>query len=207
MSTIVDWADVIKFEGITYLVSDSDVGRPLKEEDLGPKFAEVRFRLQDNVNDPGYKTKNGDAGYLEPGTPVYEVKGYEPSFRLAAYDGKTLKLYEVTSNPKAEEVSDYLDIEGKVRYIGVNSDFDGTTELAAIRDREEVRSLVSMVMEAPLEVEPGSFDDNGKVYFLAFYLEDGTATLQAYYADLNAMYLGITLPEKFRQTIERSLRG
>ena len=66
-----------------------------------------------------------------------------------------------------------LDIKGKVRYIGVNSSIDGTTELAAIRDPEEVHSLVSMVMEAPLERAPGSFDDSGKVYFLAFYLEDG----------------------------------
>ena len=93
IGAIVDWADVLKFDGITYLATHSDVGRPLKKEDLGPKVAEVRFRLQGNVNDPEYRTKNGDAGYLDPGTPVYVVKGYDPSFRLAAYDGKTLKLY------------------------------------------------------------------------------------------------------------------
>jgi hypothetical protein len=167
----------------------------------------VRFRLQGNANDPEYRAKNGDAGYLDPSTPVYVVRGYDPSFRLAAYDGKTLKLYEVLTNPKAEEVSDLLDIKGKVRYIGVSSSIDGTTELAAIRHLEEVHSLVSMVMEAPLEKAPGSFDDSGKVYFLTFYLEDGTATVQTYYAALNAMYLGITLPEEFQKTIERSLRG
>ena len=207
IGAIVDWADVLKFDGITYLATYGDVGRPLKKEDLGPKFAEVRFRLQGNINDPEYRTKNGDAGYLDPGTPVYVVKGYDPSFRLAAYDGKTLKLYEVLTNPKAEEVSDLLDIKGKVRYIGVNGPKDHATELATIRDPEEVNSLVSVIMEAPLERAPGSFDDSGKVYFLVFYLEDGTATVQTYYADLNAMYLGLTLPEEFQKTIERSLRG
>lgn len=210
--TIVDWADTVKFEGITYLAADGGVGRPLRKEDLGPKFAEVQHKLQDNVNDPAYETKNGDAGFLEAGTPVYEVKGYDPSFRLAAYDdaygGKKLTLYEVMFNPKAKEASDYLDVEGKVRYIGVNSDFDGTTELAAIRDPEKVRSLVSMVMEAPLAAKPGSFgNENAKVYFIAFHLRDGTASVQTYYADEGKMYFGVTLPEEFRQTIDRSVRG
>jgi hypothetical protein len=36
IDAIVDWADVIKFNGITYLVTHSDVGRPLRKEDLGP---------------------------------------------------------------------------------------------------------------------------------------------------------------------------
>ncbi len=213
-STSIRWAEVIKFDDITYLATHSDAGRPLKKEDLGPKFAEVKHRLQGNVDDPGYRIKNGDAGYLNEGTPVYEVEGYDPSFRLAAYDGKAPKLYEVMMNPRAEEVSDLLDIEGKVRHIGVNGDFDGTSrELAAIKDREEVRSLVSMVVEAPLEVKPGSFDDNGKVYFLVFYLEDGTAMLQTYYADRDTMHLGgtthlgITLPEEFQRTIERAVKG
>ncbi len=217
---IVDWADIVKFEGITYLAASEagGVGRPLKKEDLGPKFAEVRHKLQDNVNDPAYETKNGDAGFLEPGTPVYEVEGYDPSFRLAAYDaygGKTLTLYEVMSNPKAKEASDYLDIEGKVRYIDIEAEVrfieprrgKGRVELATIRDREQVRSLVSMVMEAPLEVEPGSFDDNGKVYFIAFHLEDGTASVQTYYADEGKMYFGASLPKEFQETIERAVRG
>ncbi len=209
LGAIVDWADVIRFEGITYMAASEagGVGRPLRKEDLGPKFAEVKHRLQGNVDDPAYRTKNGDAGFLEAGTPVYEVKGYDPSFRLAAYDGKTLKLYEVVLNMRAEEVSDYLDIEGKVRYIGVYGDFDGTRKLGVIRDPEKVRYLVSTIMEASLQVEPGAMLDDGRVYFLAFHLEDGTATLQTYYADTGGMYLGISLPEKAQRAIERSVRG
>ncbi len=207
LGAIVDWADVIRFEGITYQAADSGVGRLLKEEDLGPKFAKVKHRLQDNVNEPAYIIKNGDAGYLDPGTPVYEMKGYDTSFRLVAYDGKALKLYEVVSNMRAAEVSDYLDIEGKVRHIGVYGDFDGTRKLGVIREPEKVRYLVSTIMEAPLEVEPGSIPEDGRVYFLAFHLEDGTATVQTYYADRGMMYMGISLPKKAQQTIERSVRG
>ena len=213
LGAIVDWADTIKFDGITYLAQDSGVGRPLQAQDLGPKFAELKHRLQANVNDPAYETRNGDAAFLEAGTPVYEVKGYDPSFRLAAYndihEGNNPTLYEVMGNPRADESSDYLDIEAKVRYIGVISSRDGKTELAAIRDREEVRSVVDMIMEAPLEVsEPGSFgDENAKVYLLAFHLEDGTASVQTYYADEGKMYFGVTLPEEFPETIERAVQG
>ena len=214
-SSIVDWADVIRFEGITYLAADSGVGRPLRKSDLGPKFAEVKLRLQDDANSQRCCIKNGDAAYLDVGTPVYEVNGYDPSFRLAANDGKALKLYEVLVNYRAEEGADYLDIEGKVRYIGIEADARWIeprpgikrTELAAIKNREEVRSLVATIMEAPLIVEPGSFPEDGKVYFLAFHLEDGTATVQTYYADRNGMYFGISLPEEFRRTIERAVSG
>lgn len=212
IAAIVDWSDTVKFGGVTYLMASgeaAEVGRPLKETDLGPKFAEVRHKLQDNVNDPAYEMKNGDAGFLKPGTPLYEVEGYDPSFRLAAYDaytGKTLTLYEVVSNPKAKEASDYLDIEGKVRYIGVNRDFDHRTRLAVIRDPEKVRSLVEMVMESPLQEKPGSFSDrNEKVYYLAFHLEDGTSSVQTYYPNEGKMYFGITLPEEFQEIIERAV--
>lgn len=85
-------------------------------------------------------------------------------------------------------------------------DFDGTRKLGEIRDPEKVRYLVSTIMEASLQVEPGAMLDDGKVYFLAFHLEDGTATVQTYYADTGGMYLGISLPEKAQDIIERSVR-
>lgn len=69
-SAIIDWANVIKFNGIQYLDTYDDVGRSLKKEDLGPKFAEVRFQLNGNVEDPNYRIKNGDAAFYPAGTPA-----------------------------------------------------------------------------------------------------------------------------------------
>ena len=65
-----------------------------------------------------------------------------------------------------------LDLAGKVRYIGVNSDFDGTTELAAIKQRKQVTTLVRAVLKAPV---PPSQVSEGESCILAFHLVDRTA--------------------------------
>jgi hypothetical protein len=36
----------------------------LTESDLGPVFATVAFKLEGNVQDPGYQMKNGDAAFI-----------------------------------------------------------------------------------------------------------------------------------------------
>jgi hypothetical protein len=41
------------------------------------------------------------AAYLDPGTPLYAVDGYRPSFRLAARREGRLVLYEAAENPSA----------------------------------------------------------------------------------------------------------
>jgi NAD(P)-dependent dehydrogenase (short-subunit alcohol dehydrogenase family) len=42
--------------------------------------------------DPNHQIQ--DAGFLDPGTAVYTMKGYAPSFRLTAYDQGRQTLYE-----------------------------------------------------------------------------------------------------------------
>jgi hypothetical protein len=61
----------------------------------------VRCKLADHiVEEPGGQL-DGDAAYLDPGTAVYAVRGYRPSFRLAARrEGKPV-LFEAAENPRA----------------------------------------------------------------------------------------------------------
>jgi hypothetical protein len=43
------------------------------------------------VCDPAYRPKDGDAAFLDKGTPIYQVKGYPPSEKLAArFQGKLI---------------------------------------------------------------------------------------------------------------------
>src|SRR5436190_21911876 len=84
-TTQIDWVNFIQFGGITYLANALHVGRPLQTSDLAPEFAKVRFKLEGNVHDPLYRTQDGDAAILAAGTSVYMVKGYAPTFRLAAH--------------------------------------------------------------------------------------------------------------------------
>lgn len=56
------------------------------KSDLGPVFATVTFKLDGNVHDLGYCGQDGDAAFLNARTKVYRVKGYSPTFRLAAHE-------------------------------------------------------------------------------------------------------------------------
>lgn len=201
----IDWVNFIKFGGITY-IGDLNQGRALKESDLGPEFAKVKFKLSGNVSDPGYHAQDGDAAYLNPGTPVYTVKGYKPTFRLAARDSDSnrLVLFEADTNPNAKQGADLLDIAGKVQYIGVNSEQDGKTELAAIKDPKQVTALVDIVLEAP--VDQNRPPQNEPQYFIAFHLEDGTTVTRQYGLHSGELSRGILLPKAFEVAVEQALQ-
>ncbi len=199
-TTIIDWVDFIRFQGITYLAVYSRVGRRLQESDLGPVFAAVRFKLSGNVNDPSYRSKDGDAAFLDPGTPVYAVQGYSTQFRLAAYQDSQPTLFEADTNPRAQKGADLLDIAGKVQYIGVNSEQDGVTELGAIKDPQQIAHLVEMVTNAPVNQSYQSPDTSR--YIIAFHLLDGTATVRAYWPTSGQLSRGILLPPAFATAVE-----
>jgi hypothetical protein len=200
--THIDWIDFIMFDGITYVAPaqyGAATGRPLRESDLGSEFARVTFKLDGNVRDPGYVTRDGDAAFIEPGTPVYAVKGYSTAFRLAAPSRGTLVLYEADTSPRATKGRDLLDLEGKVTYIGVNSEVDGTTEVGAIRDSAVVARLVQYVAEAP--VDQSRRDQEGERYFVAFHLVDGTAVTRSFSVRSSELSRGIMVPREFGEAL------
>jgi hypothetical protein len=82
-STTIDWVNFIQV-GSTQYVWGTLSTTELQESDLGRVYAQVKFKVSDNVCDPSYRLKDGDAAFLDPGTPIYQVKGQPPSEQLAA---------------------------------------------------------------------------------------------------------------------------
>ncbi len=195
---VIDWVDFIKFNDITYL-GGRDVQATFTEEDLY-YFDEIKFKVADNVNNPNYQSKNGDAAFLERGTLIYSISGYSPDFRLIAKTGTEMILYEADTNPHAKRGVDLLDISGKVEYIGVNSGIDGTTELVSIIEKGLVFQLVEMILEAPVDQTFRSHE--GTQYFIAFYLNDGTVVKRSYYIGSGNLQRGIMLPDEFGRIID-----
>jgi len=196
----IDWVNFIKFNDITYLrkVTTTDF---FQEEDL-VYFDKVRFKLADNVNQPSYGSKNGDAAYLEEGTPIYSIKGYSPDFRLIANTGTKILLYEADTNPHAEKGADLLDIGGKVEYIDINAS-DGKTNLASIKEESLVSSLVEMVLNAPVDQTFRS--SGGSQLFIVFHLTDGTVVKRSFWPDDGELSRGIMVPEEFVKIIKSNV--
>jgi hypothetical protein len=198
-----DYIDFVQHGGITYQAGTRPVsGRALRDGDLGALVAMVRCRLADHmVEDPGRRYLDGDAAYLDTGTALYAVKGYRPTFRLAARRDGELVLFEATENPRARTWADLLDLGGKVRWIGVN---DGSNRpRAAIRDRQQVGRLVELLLGSRVGEATACADDG---VFLAFHLDDATATTLGYSVHFRRLDCRDPLPQPFGAAIRAALR-
>ena len=84
------------FEGIRILDVTQYLAGPgapptIQESDLGPVVARVKFKVAGNVCDPNYRLKDGDAAFLDAGTPIYQINGQPAIEQLAArFDGRIL---------------------------------------------------------------------------------------------------------------------
>jgi hypothetical protein len=158
----------------------------------------VRLRSVVRANAPEsdpahtYRMRDGDAAFVPAGSPVFTVKGYRPSFRLAASHRGHLRLYEADAADGARTGADLLDLAGKVGYLSVNS---GRSELARIKDRPRVAELVGQVLAAP--VRPTSGQAGRRHCFVVFNLTDGTAVRRAFFPATGELMPGVFAPPAF----------
>ncbi len=200
---VIDWVNFVRFGGVTYLAS-FDTGRELQPADLGTPFATVHFRFAGNVHDPSRQTRDGDAAFLDAGTPVYRVNGYAPTFRLAARQEGRIMLFEADTNPHAKTGADLLDIGAKVQSIAVTDDTSGGAPVATLADTHLVTTLVSLLLAAPVDQSRQSAD-SGARYVLAFHLADGTQVSRVYLPDAHEVGRGIIVSDAFVSTIAAAL--
>jgi hypothetical protein len=196
-----DYRNVVKLNGITSTADRPVVGRTLGEGDLGPVHTRVRCSLGEKLDPTRGELQDGDAAYLEAGSPLSQVRGYRPSFRLAAGQDGRLVIFEADTNPGARAGRDLLDLEGKVGRISINSRADGTTELGAITDPRQVAAMVGMLLAGPVDqrIPPAG---EQPVWLLALHLGDGTATVRAYDAADRRGERGILVPRRFGELVE-----
>ena len=157
-------------------------------EDLGPELYRVAFRGSGYAG-PYYRYQDGDSTHLNPGTQVFEVKGYSPQFRLGTLEKGRAILYEADTNPSAKTGEDLLDIRGKVTAIDVLNDDKEMTILGTMDDEHAIERFVEMALEAP--VDQSSRDHGGPRYFLGFRLEDGTSVVRAFWLETGELSRGI----------------
>ena len=192
--TLAEWAHSVQFGGITYLAKGSWFGsmiangeRALTADDLGPELYRVAFRRVGYAG--SYRYQDGDATYLNPGTPVYAVKGYVPEFRLATLEEGRVTLFEADTNPLATTGEDLLDIRGKVTAIDILSEEDAKTVLGTIDGERPVERFAELVLESPVDQE--WWDHDGPRYFLGFRLADGTSVVRSFWLESGELSRGI----------------
>jgi hypothetical protein len=91
-NTQIEWVDFIQV-GSTQYLARLDPGSAVQESDMGSVYAKVKFKVSGSVCDPNYRLKDGDAAFLDPGTPIYQVNGFLPTQRLAVRTQGRLVVY------------------------------------------------------------------------------------------------------------------
>jgi len=184
----------------------------LSSQALGDVYDTVRFRLDGNVHETGYQGKDGDSAYLDAGTKVYRVQGYNSTFRLAAYSSgqqgaQELHYYDAQVNPRARTGADLLDIGGKVTSIGVASPQDKRTEVGTITDQQQVTALVQMVLDAPVDQSGVTAAQESTFYFVVFHLSDATVATRSFTPSIGFLDWDIHVPRAFGDAIMRAATG
>ncbi len=199
----IDWVDFIVLNDINYHRAYLD-NYKLEKDKVGKVIGKVEFTVANNIYNPKYKVKNGDAAFLEKGIKIYKLENYSTNFRVAVYTNNEWIIYEADNNPKAQMGEDLLDINNKVTRIGINSETDGKTELAAINDKATINRLVELVSNA--KVNQNNDNHNGERYFIKFYLDDGSFVNRSYWIESGELSRGIMLSEEFGDVIKDFLK-
>ena len=92
----IDWVNFIQV-GSTQFVAGPQSQTVLRESDLGPVYAHVKYKVSGNVCDPSYRPKDGDAAFLDPGTPIYVISGQSPAVELAARFSGQIVVYRAVA--------------------------------------------------------------------------------------------------------------
>ena len=141
---IIEWVDFIKWEGIQY--EGIRTGILADKNFIGEKIGEVKFRVADNVTNPNYKIKDGDAAFLEKGTEIYTIKG-KPDL-LALKDKSVIKGYRVYySRDKNEYQWHFKNVPiEKVNAIEIYQTYTpNTKKITEIKDRGKLNSFLKIL--------------------------------------------------------------
>lgn len=92
--TVIDWVDFVRLKDHNY-TRLYDVVITHQEEVSGQEAGKISFKVAGAIHEPDYKVKDGDAAFLEIGTPLYPINGYKTDQLLAVKDPEQIGGYRV----------------------------------------------------------------------------------------------------------------
>lgn len=201
----ISWSDIIQFNDIRYISTMRKEEVKLTKDDLDKELYKVKFTLAGNVNELGYKLKNGDASFLPANTGVYSVKGYNSNFCLAAYNKwGDITIYFAYANRNAQKGEELFDIKEKVESISIESHVN-QKELALITDPKLIDKMVDMILKAPIDAKRKT--SSSESYYIKFNLKKCVSFSCWYIFDGRELSMGIPLPLEFGEIIQKAVEG
>lgn len=173
--TEIDWVDFIKWDDSEYdVVYDGILAdKSLIEKEIG----EVQFKVADNVSNPSYKLKDGDAAFHEKGTKLYSVKGKDDI--IAVKDQSAINGYRIYFNRERTDYKWHFDQVplDQVKKIELYSTTVGNKQIAAFEDETEIEDFLEILSnskKAPA-FQPNTTTSDPMMYDIILYTDDPIA--------------------------------
>jgi hypothetical protein len=146
--SIIDWVDFIKWEGIEY---DGIYSGVLADEVfIGEKLGTVKFKVADNVTNPNYKIRNGDAAFHEKGTEIFTIKG-QPNL-IAIKDASQINGYKVYHSSGVKEQQWHFNNVpiDKVNEVEIYQPYtsQGNKLLSKFTKHEEINRILQLLIDS-----------------------------------------------------------
>jgi hypothetical protein len=199
----IEWVDVIMNNDIKYqhhFPDPLDKNTPITFE-KGKEIGKVSYMMAGNACS-NHKTKNGDATYLEKGTPIYEIKGYPSSFAVVAND----KVYIADENKNAKSAGEFIPLEDLVKDIHIESTEDGSILHTFAPSSKE--KFITIWENLKLEDENKLYKNHsykGDPVFLEIELNNGVSFRLVYWKKSNIFSRGVVGNNKMKQIIDDEL--
>jgi hypothetical protein len=193
---MINYVHAIKMNDISYT---QNYEANISKIEKGKAIGEVNYMLSGNAC-ADYQMKNGNATLLPKGTKIYEVKGYDPNYRLMA-DGQ---LYEASENPNAKTLADFYDIEGRVQKISFESTIDGSH----IRDfsKDATKQFMENFFKLDYVGTHKIYKENNKLsdenrIFLRVYLKDQTSFRLVFWLNQKVITPGAYATDRIKEIV------
>ncbi|GLC31594.1 hypothetical protein [Clostridium omnivorum] len=136
----IDWVDAIKVNGKVY---SNNYRQIITDEKIIDKEIDVvKFKVAENINDPEYRLKDGDATFLQPGTKIFSVKGYDKNKVAAVKVGVNWILYIAEGNRDlvTEDKEEYISAS-KLVVAGINE------KKIEIEDKNKIEEIAKILKQ------------------------------------------------------------
>jgi hypothetical protein len=174
--SVIDWVDFIKWDGIEYNGIYSGV--LANEKYIGKKLGAVKYKVADNVTNPNYKIRNGDAAFHKKGTEIFTIKGH--SNLIAVKDASQINGYKVYHSRELENQWHFKDVQmDKVKEVEIYQPYtsEGNKLLSNYTSHEDLNHLLQLLQnseESP-NFQPNMAKGDPDFYQIVIYTDEAIA--------------------------------
>src|SRR5690625_2050621 len=170
----IEWVDFVKIDdqqySVIYTAAIAD------ESYIGHEIAKTEFKVSENVTDPHYQVKNGDAAYWEKGTPIYDVLGQEGMIAIKDEDEvNSYRLYQadgLDDNWQFDKVN-----RDALTEVEIYECYMDPKLVQSLTGESEIKRLLEVLDEGEenIEFEPNIDNGDPEIYWLVFYTKEVVA--------------------------------